>query len=137
MKLPSLEKMTVFLFALFIGVLLYFMLYPFNPATLKSFKTEKTLYKRGEEAIIELKFNKHMNVTPKTKWSIVDGVVYELNTPGQARPTGQQTTYTSKTIPLSIMPGKYHFRVELEYNVHPLHQIIYYVWNSNDFTVER
>lgn len=130
-----LERTTAIAFMVFIGVYLFFSFYPFRTVTLHSFELDKTTYKKGEYVQVSLKFDKHINTKAKVQWYIVDGIVYQLDSPGISRPKGKNEVEVKKQVPESILPGKYHLRVEMEYNIHPLHQPINVSWNSPEFEV--
>jgi hypothetical protein len=76
-----------------------------------------------------------MDIQANIKWYIVDGIVYELDSPGISRPEGENHVVVSKQVPYSILPGKYNMRIEATYQVHPLHKEIINTWNTPTFTV--
>lgn len=130
-----LEKITGVVFLIFVGVLLYYSFYPFKITQLNSIGIDKAEYCRGEYIQIEMDFQKNMNVEAKVTWYIVDGIVYELDSPGISRPVGENHIIVSKQIPHSILPGRYNLRVTQKYNVHPLHKPIINTWNTPTFEV--
>lgn len=134
-KNTILETITAITFLVFVGVILYYSFYPFKVTTLDSIGINAAEYCRGEWVEVEMKFTKHMDVEAKVVWYIVDGIVYELDSPGVNRPQGENHIVVSKQIPLSILPGKYNLRVTQQYDVHPLHKPIINTWNTPTFTV--
>lgn len=134
-KNTALETITAVAFLLFIGVILYYSLYPFKVVTLNSIGIDAPEYCRGDWVKIEIDFVKHMDIQAQITWYIVDGIVYELDSPGISRPEGENHVMISKQIPHSILPGKYNLRVESKYDIHPFHQPIVNTWNTPTFTV--
>lgn len=130
-----LETITALTFLVFVGVVLYYSFYPFKVTTLENVIIDKAEYCRGEWVQIDLRFVKHMDVQATVKWYIVDGIIYELDSPGLNRPAGENNFVVSKQVPHSILPGEYHMRVEMRYEVHPLHKPIINTWNTATFTV--
>lgn len=131
-----LEYLTAFVFLVFVGTMLYYIYYPFKVTTLNTIGIDAAAYCRGEWVEVEMSFVKHMDVVADVRWYIVDGIVYELDSPGISRPVGDNHFVVSKQIPLSILPGKYHLRTEMEYNVHPFHQAIINTWNTPTFIIK-
>lgn len=134
-KNTSLETMTALAFFLFLGVLSYYAFYPFRITTLHSMGIDKPEYCRGEWVRVEMDFEKHMDIQADIKWYIVDGIVYQLDSPGISRPEGQNKVTVSKQVPHSVLPGEYNLRIEMEYNVHPLRSPIITSWDTPKFTV--
>ena len=132
---PFLETLTVLVFFLFVGIILYYSFYPFKVTTLKSISIDKEEYCRGDWINVHIEFIKHMDIQAKVTWYVVDGIVFQLESPGVTRPEGDNQLDTSKQVPMSLLPGKYHLRVEMEYNVHPLHKPIINIWNTKTFTI--
>lgn len=131
-----LETITALAFLFFVGIVLYYSLWPFKVTTLNSIGIDAAEYCRGDWAQIDMRFVKHMDVEAEVTWYIVDGVVYELDSPGISRPVGENHVIIQKQVPLSIRPGKYNFRVTQEYNVHPFHKTITNTWNTPTFIVK-
>lgn len=134
-KNTILETITAITFLVFVGVILYYSFYPFKVTTLDSIGIDAAEYCRGDWVEVDMQFTKHMDVEAQVTWYIVDGIVYELDSPGVNRPRGENHIVVSKQIPHSILPGKYNLRVTQEYEVHPLHQTIINTWNTPTFTV--
>ncbi len=134
-KNTILETITAITFLVFVGVILYYSFYPFKVTTLNSIGINKAEYCRGEWVEIEMDFQKHMDVEAKVLWYIVDGIVYELDSPGINRPQGDNHIVVSKQVPHSILPGRYNMRVVQTYEVHPLHKPIVNTWNTPIFDV--
>jgi hypothetical protein len=131
-----LETITAITFLIFVGVIIFYSSYPFKVTTLESIGIDSDKYCRGDIVSVEMKFQKHLDVSPDSiTWYIVDGVVFELEQPGTARPKGDNHVISSKQIPHSILPGKYKMRVVTEYTVHPLHPIIKNTWDTPIFEV--
>lgn len=130
-----LEITTAITFIVFVGVILYYSFYPFKVTTLNSIGIDSAEYCRGEWVQVELDFVKHMDIQATITWYIVDGIVYELESPGISRPIGDNHLVVSKQVPHSILPGKYNMRIEAIYEVHPLHKQIVNIWNTPTFTV--
>jgi len=134
-KNTYLETLTAIVFIIFVGIILYYSFYPFKVTTLNSIGIDSAEYCRGEWVQIELNFTKHMDIQAQIKWYIVDGIVYELESPGVSRPIGENFLVIAKQVPYSILPGKYNMRIEATYQVHPLHKTIINTWNTPTFTV--
>lgn len=134
-KNTYLETITAIVFLIFVGVILYYSFYPFKVTTLKSIGINAAEYCRGDWVEVEMRFDKHMDIEAKITWFIVDGIVYELDSPGINRPQGQNHIVVSKQVPHSILPGKYNMRVVSTYAVHPLHKEIVNTWNTPTFEV--
>lgn len=136
-KNTLLETITAITFFTFIGVFLYYAFYPFKVTTLNSIGIDKAEYCRGEWVKIDIDFQKHMDIQAEIKWYIVDGIVYQLDSPGISRPAGQNIITVSKQVPHSILPGVYNMRIEMKYMVHPLHNPIITSWNTPKFIVKE
>jgi hypothetical protein len=134
-KNTILETLTAIVFLIFVGVVLYYSFYPFKVTTLNSIGIDAAEYCRGEWVQVELDFVKHMDIQADITWYIVDGVVYELESPGVNRAVGDNHLIVSKQIPYSILPGRYNLRIEAVYQVHPLHKPIVNEWNTPKFEV--
>lgn len=134
-KNTILETVTAIVFFIFVATILYYSFYPFKITTLNSIGIDKAEYCRGEWVQVELDFTKHMDIQADIVWYIVDGVVYELESPGINRAAGDNHIIVSKQIPYSILPGKYNLRIEATYQVHPLHKPIVNTWNTPKFEV--
>lgn len=132
-----LETLTALAFLAFIGVFLYYAFYPFKVTTLNSIGIDKEEYCRGDWVKVEMDFTKHMDIQAEVKWFIVDGIVYQLDSPGISRPEGSNKITVSKQVPHSILPGVYHLRVEMKYNIHPLHNPIITGWDTPKFNVKK
>lgn len=130
-----LETVTGIVFLIFVGVILYYSFYPFKVTTLNSIGINAAEYCRGDWVEIEMKFQKHMDIEAKVVWFIVDGIVYQLDSPGISRPAGENHIVVSKQVPHSILPGRYNMRVVQTYQVHPLHKEIVNTWNTPTFEV--
>lgn len=130
-----LEILTAGVFIVFVSLILYFAFWPFKVTTLNTISIDNTEYCRGDWVKIEMDFQKHMDVQAEVKWFIVDGVIFELDSPGVSRPQGDNHIIVEKQVPASIVPGTYHMRVEMTYRVHPLHKPITTSWNTPTFTV--
>lgn len=134
-KNTYLETITAITFLIFVGVILFYSFYPFKVTTLESIGINASQYCRGDFVEVEMKFQKHMDIPAEITWYIVDGVVYELEAPGTARPKGDNHVIATKMVPYSILPGKYKMRVITKYNVHPLHPEIINTWDTPTFDV--
>jgi len=134
-KNTILETLTAVTFLIFVVVILYYSFYPFKVTTLNSIGIDAAEYCRGDWVKVELDFVKHMDIQAKITWYIVDGIVYELESPGINREIGDNHLVVSKQIPYSILPGKYNMRIEAVYQVHPLHKPIVNTWNTPKFDV--
>lgn len=132
-----LETITAIAFLVFLGIFLYYAFYPFKITTLNSIGIDRPEYCRGEWVKVNLDFQKHMDIQAEIKWYIVDGVVYQLDSPGISRPAGQNIITVSKQVPHSILPGVYNLRLEMKYLVHPLHNPIVDSWNTPKFVVKE
>lgn len=130
-----LELTTAIVFLIFVGIVLYYSFYPFKITTLESIGIDNAEYCRGDWVQVELKFIKHMDVQAQIKWYIVDGIVYELESPGVSRLPGDNHLLILKQIPYSILPGRYSLRMEATYLIHPLHKPIVNTWNTPTFEV--
>lgn len=130
-----LETLTAIAFLGFMGVFMYYAFYPFSVTTLNSIAIDKAEYCRGEWVNVEMDFIKHIDAQAEIKWFIVDGVVYQLDSPGVTRPAGQNIITVAKQVPHSILPGDYNLRIEMEYKIHPLHNPITTTWNTPKFKV--
>lgn len=130
-----LETLTAISFLVFVGIVLYYSFYPFKVTTLNSIGIDNAEYCRGDWVQVEMSFIKHMDVQAKVTWYIVDGIIYELASPGINRPEGDNHIIVSKQIPHSILPGKYNLRVVQEYDIHPFHKPIINTWNTPIFEV--
>jgi len=130
-----LEKLTAIAAITFIGVFFYYAFYPFQVTQLNSIGIDKAAYCRGEWVQIEIDFTKYVDIQAEVQWFIVDGIVYQLDSPGITRPVGENKIIVSKQVPQSILPGRYNMRVEMEYKVHPLHGPIVNVWDTPKFEV--
>jgi len=135
MKNTMLERITAIVFLIFVSVVIYYSFYPFDPVTLNSISIDKKTYCKGEWARVEMDFTKNMNTQAKVNWFIVDGIIYQLDSPGISRPVGDNNVIVSKQIPVSLLPGKYNLRVELEYDIHPFHPLINVAWDTPKFEV--
>lgn len=130
-----LEKITAIVFLIFVGVVSYYAFYPFNPVTLNSIGIDRVEYCKGDWAEVELNFTKHMDVQAEVQWYIVDGIIYQLDSPGISRPLGNNNIVVTKQIPISLLPGEYNLRVELVYRIYPFHQPIVVAWDTPKFNV--
>lgn len=130
-----LEIFTVLVFVMFVGLILYYAFWPFKITTLNTISVDSAEYCRGEWVKVRIDFKKHMDVVAEVKWYLVDGVIYELDSPGISRSVGDNNFEISKQLPMSVLPGKHHLRVKMTYNVHPLHEPIINFWNTPTFTI--
>lgn len=130
-----LEKLTAIAFLLLVGVLSFYAFYPFKPVELRSFAINKDTYCLGEFAEVTIEFTKNIDAKAEIEWYIVDGIIFQLDSPGISRPVGENVSYSTKQIPLSLNPGKYRFRIEIYHDIHPTRQPIHTTWESPWFEV--
>lgn len=130
-----LEKLTAIVFLVFVSMVSYYAFYPFNPVTLNYVEIDKAQYCKGEYVEITLDFVKHMDIQAEVQWYIVDGIIYQLDSPGISRPVGDNHVVILKQVPISLLPGMYNLRTELTYRVHPFHQPITVAWDTPKFEV--
>lgn len=104
----------------------------------QDFKTDKQIYKKGDEVSIFTFFCKNRPYTTQTTWRLVDDIVTTFSDQTSKISTigCLKNKYVSiGKIPPYVISGTYHLEGSSEIIINPLHTM-YYSYRSQDFQVE-
>lgn len=135
-KLMTLESVTFASILLFLGMVFYYLFFPFNPMTLLDDPIEvvQEQVKAGEPVTLLIHFDKKMDLVPKITYYLVDGFVLELEQSSVSQAVGEKTVMRQILIPESSTKGIRKIRIQLEYKINIL-RTVYYSWDSEEFEV--
>lgn len=111
--------------AVFIGVCLYWLVYPYNPIVFKDIaRVENKLVYGGGYLGYKVNYCKYTTVKPLITKQFIDGIIY--NTPqivGLDDMKGCKVVNVKMYVPRALMPGQYLVHTTYRYQVNPLRYI--------------
>lgn len=121
-----LSWLTLITSTLFIGLLGYWLLYPYKVIEYKNLphKVDKSVYKPGEQIILNVDFCRYLPIVPTINRSFTDGIIYNLH--GSVSPTNEVGCFERKVIinvPSTLPSGEYHITSNYRFKVNPIRTI--------------
>lgn len=136
----TISYITIGITALFLLVMGYWLLYPYNPTDFPSpvQKVDKLTVQSGEHLIITSEFCKNMTVVPTISRSFVDGIIYQIPSYTAIEPElGCHTRKVQVYIPKGLPLGRYYIHSSYKWQVNPIRAIektttteVFYVVNG-------
>ncbi len=135
-KFMTLETVTFASVIVFIGMVFFYLFYPFEPVRLLTdpIPVVEHKIKAGETVSLLIHFDKKLDIVPQIKYYLVDGFVLELSQSSVSRGVGENTVVREILIPESSTKGMRKIRIQLEYKINIL-RTVYYSWDSDEFEV--
>lgn len=133
--LTTMSYFTLILSFLFISLVAYWLLYPYNPITFKSpYKINTNVVSQGDTLRYTFEYCKHSSQLPEVKREFVDGIIF-VSTDSRANVrVGCGTAISQVYVPDTLPPGEYTLRITVKYQVNPL-RVISYIRETNQFKV--
>lgn len=138
-KLVSLPSLTMISFLIFLGLIAYYLFYPYNliDMTLNDNGKIPVVEKQiqpGQSITLLMEFDKSYECSPHIDWYLVDGFVLLLADGGIARPTGFNVLARTVKIPDTAPQTRVHLRIEYSCQINPL-RTINYSWDTEEFEI--
>lgn len=119
----TISYITIGVTALFLLLMGYWLLYPYNPTDFPSNvqKIDKTVVHAGEYLVITSEFCKNMTVVPTISRSFVDGIIYQI--PSYTALDSELGCHIRKVqiyIPKGLPLGKYYIQSSYRWQVNPV-----------------
>ena len=136
----TLPKVTGYATLLFLGILLWYRIYPYDPVQFNQLPipvlNENNEVRAGEILYLQMDFDKTDGCeNVQGKFYLVDGLVLEMNVPTITRPVGDNQFIREVPMPTVAPVGpNRHIRIEYSCQPNPI-RTIYYSWDTEQFTV--
>lgn len=136
----TLPRITGYAVLLFLGILLWYRLYPYDPIHFNQLPipvlNENNEVHAGENLLLFMDFEKLDGCENiQSKFYLVDGFVLEMTTSTVTRPVGKNQFLREIPIPPAAPTGPdRHIRIEYSCQPNPI-RTIYYSWDTEQFTV--
>lgn len=135
----SLPKITGIALLLFLGLVTWYLLYPYNPIQMNTLPipvmNENNEVKQGENLFLLFDFERGQCSDPDANFYLVDGFVLEINTQAISRPEGSNKYLREIPIPNDAFVGENrHIQIEYSCRPNPIRKI-YYTWITEPFNI--
>ena len=129
----------IILTLIFISVLTFWSIYPYNPIEFKSsvYKVLTPVVRPGDILKYELEYCKNSDIVPLVTRYYVDGIIFETPTGRGVVTRGCHKQIVNNIVPMNLLPGKYRMKVVVDYKVNPIRNIIYNNITEEFTVIER
>jgi hypothetical protein len=109
------------------ATLAYWQFYPYKTITkeplpmaiVKGYETVR----QGDWVVYEYNYEKYTDVIPKVSRQFVDGLIFESTDMSTHVNKGSGHVHVAVPIPMTLPPGRYRIRVNIEYQMNPIRTI--------------
>jgi len=131
--LGAMAYLTLILAAFLIGVVAYWLFYPYKtieltPTTdfeiVAGVEGEANVIEQGRTLSYAFAYEKYTDVIPDITRNFVDGIIFQSSVGGMGLKRGSGFAIVEVRIPRTLPPGRYYLEITREFHMNPLRTII-------------